>query len=199
MLKGDLPYEPLLPMPPASCEYDDLREVEARGEFEPPFMLCATAFEFVFWREFIDALRSSVGVFTLASNVLFDACLRRAGDLGPAGMLCSVPNGAGFGLRAVVGGRVLETRLLLAAELGFREISGVVERGVGGRVVVAARCKLSRVSEARSSFSLLFVLFGGGGSGGSVDASGPEPLGAPECIIVSDVSALPPYQILPEK
>lgn len=86
----------------------------------------------------MDAFLNSVGVFTLASSVLCDACLRRPGDF--AGALCSAPRGAGFGLRAEPPGSGLEIRFVfvLEAELGVRDTEGVVARGVDGRGAEAA-------------------------------------------------------------
>lgn len=119
------------------------------------------------------------------------ACLRSAGLLGPPPppplVLCSLPNGGGFVLRAEeVGG----SGVVLDAEgVRDRDRLGVVERGVGGKGLETADCKLSCVREARrsSSFSLFGV--GIGGRGGCASASvafgavRAEPL-APECSIV---------------
>ena len=101
----------------------------------------------------------------------------------------SLPKGAGFGFRAEVGGSGEDTRVFLEAEEGFREVLGVVERGVveraigvGGRGCVLAVSRESCVREARSSFSLFVVEFGvdARGGGGCSAAVWPEAAGAPE-------------------
>lgn len=141
------------------------------------------ALEFTFWRLFIDALRRSAGAEERASSVLCDACLQGADERCAVGvLLCSPAIGIGLAFRAVEedGGSGLATRSVLEAELGVRDILGVVERGVGGRSAAEGVWRESWEIEDRRSVSLVVVLNGfddlRGGSAIGASGDGPESL-----------------------